>query len=129
MSAERLSRRERQIVDALYAMGEGSAREIADAMREPESLDSIRVTLRVLEQKGHVRHRAEGKRHVYAPVQSPEQARRQAWTRLTRTFFGGSASRALLTFLDLSGDRLDDRDLDELSAWVSRQSRRRKSSS
>jgi BlaI family transcriptional regulator, penicillinase repressor len=121
-----LSRRERQIVDALYAIGEGGAREIAAAMREPQALDSVRVTLGVLERKGRVRHRVEGRRHIYAPVQPPEQARRSAWARLTRTFFGGSPGRALITFLDLSGDRLDDAELDELSRWVADQTRRRK---
>ena len=126
MSTERLSRRERQIVDALYTLGEGGAREIAEAMGEPRALDTVRVTLGVLEKKGLVRHRVEGRRNVYAPVESPTRARRTAWTRFTRTFFGGSSSRALLALLDMSGDRLDDRALDELSRWVARQSRERR---
>jgi BlaI family penicillinase repressor len=125
-TAETLSKRERQIVDALYAMGEGGAREITDALREPEAFDTVRVTLGVLEKKGLVRHRTEGRRHIYQPAQPRDQASRSAWKRLTRTFFGGSPGRALITFLDESRDRLDDKELDELQRWVSAQSKRRR---
>jgi predicted transcriptional regulator len=78
-SIESLSRRERQIVDTLYSLGEGGAREIADALREPESYDSIRVTLGVLERKGLVRFRVDGRRHIYAPKQPRGDASRSAW--------------------------------------------------
>jgi BlaI family penicillinase repressor len=125
-TTETLSKRERQIVDALYAMGEGGAREITDALREPEAFDTVRVTLGVLEKKGLVRHRTEGRRHIYQPAQPRDQASRSAWKRLTRTFFGGSPGRALITFLDESRDRLDESELDELQRWVSAQSKRRR---
>ena len=121
MAAADLTKRERQIVDALYAMGEGGAREIADAIREPDAFDTIRVTLGVLERKGLVRHRVDGRRHIYAPVQSRGDATKSAWRKLTKTFFGGSPGRALISFLDASGDRLDDKDLDELAKWVADQ--------
>ena len=127
MIAEQLSRRERQIMETLYALGEGGAREVAAAMREPEAYHIVRVTLTVLERKGHVRHRVEGRRNVYTPVQSAEKAQRSALTRITRTFFGGSSSRAVIALLDLSRDRLKESDLDELAAWVQAQSRSRKS--
>jgi BlaI family transcriptional regulator, penicillinase repressor len=127
-TTDTLSRRERQIIDALYALREGGAREIADAMREPDALDTVRVTLGVLERKGYVRHRVEGRRHVYVPTQAPEQASKSAWRRLTKTFFGGSAGRALISFLDANGDKLRDDELAELSQWVEEQARRRKRS-
>ena len=123
---ETLSKRERQIVDALYALGEGGAREITDALREPEAFDTVRVTLGVLEKKGLFRNRTDGRRHIYAPAQPKDQASRSAWKRLTRTFFGGSPGRALITFLDESRDRLDDKELDELQRWVAAQSKRRR---
>ena len=126
MPADPLSRRERQIMDALFALGEGGAREITQAMREPDALDTVRVTLGVLEKKGLVRHRAEGRRYVYLPAQSRDDARRSAFTRLTRTFFGGSAGRALVSLAGMTGDRLADEELDALSAWVAEQARRRK---
>ena len=121
-----LSKRERQIVDALYALGEGGAREITDSLREPEAFDTVRVTLGVLEKKGYVRHRTEGRRHIYQPAQPKDQASRSAWRRLTKTFFGGSSGRALIAFLDESRDRLDEKELDELSRWVASQSKKRK---
>ena len=121
-----LSRRERQIIETLHILEEGSAREIAKAMREPEALDSVRVTLGMLEKKGLVRHRVDGRRNVYRPAQSPERARRKAWAQMTRTFFGGSPSDALVALLDMSRERLDDADLDRLAKWVDAQPRRRK---
>jgi BlaI family penicillinase repressor len=125
--AEPLTKRERQIIDALYVLGEGGAREIADAVREPEAFDTIRVTLGVLERKGLVRHRVEGRRHIYMPVQSRGEASKTAWRKLTKTFFGGSPTKALITFLDASGDRLGDDDLDELAQWVADQKRKKRS--
>ena len=124
-----LSKRERQIVDALYALGEGGAREITDTLREPDAFDTVRVTLGVLEKKGYVRHRTEGRRHIYQPAQPRDQASRSAWRRMTKTFFGGSAGRALIAFLDENRDRLDEKELDELSNWVASQSKKRKARS
>jgi BlaI family transcriptional regulator, penicillinase repressor len=126
MATDPLSRRERQIMDALFALGEGGAREITTALREPDALDTVRVTLGVLEKKGLVRHRTEGRRHVFMPAQSRDEARRSAFTRLTRTFFGGSPGRALVSLADMSGDRLADEELEALSKWVAEQTRRRR---
>ena len=124
-----LSKRERQIMDALYALGEGGAREITNALREPQAFDTVRVTLGVLEKKGFVRHRTDGRRHIYQPAQPKDQASRSAWRRLTRTFFGGSPGRALIAFLGEAQDKLDDEELDELQRWVATQSKRRKTRS
>ena len=124
-----LSKRERQIMDALYALGEGGAREITNALREPQAFDTVRVTLGVLEKKGFVRHRTDGRRHIYQPAQPKDQASRTAWRRLTRTFFGGSPGRALIAFLGEAQDKLDDEELDELQRWVATQSKRRKTRS
>jgi BlaI family transcriptional regulator, penicillinase repressor len=126
MSLKDLSKRERQIVDALYALGEGGAREITDALREPQAFDTVRVTLGVLEKKGLVRHRTEGRRHVYQPAQPRDQASRSAWRRLTRTFFGGSPGRALIALLGEAQGKLDDGELEELQRWVANQSKGRK---
>ena len=121
-----LSKRERQIMDALYALGEGGAREITNALREPQAFDTVRVTLGVLEKKGFVRHRTDGRRHIYQPAQPKDQASRTAWRRLTRTFFGGSPGRALIAFLGEAQDKLDDEELDELQRWVATPAKRRK---
>ena len=125
-TAEELTKRERQIVDALYTLGEGSARDVSNAIGEPEAHDTVRVTLGLLQRRGLVRHKLDGKRHIYSPVVARAAASKSAWRRLTRTFFGGSPGRALISFLDMSGDRIADDELDELSRWVDEQTRKRK---
>ncbi|HEX2722887.1 MAG TPA: BlaI/MecI/CopY family transcriptional regulator [Gemmatimonadaceae bacterium] len=120
------SRRERQILDALYKRGEASAREISEEFSEPEALDSIRVILGALEKKGVVKHRVDGKRFIYKPARPADRARRSAWSRLTATFFEGSPSKAILGMIDLSGDRLSDDDFQRLSEWVTQQARVRR---
>ena len=111
-------------MDALFSLGHGGAREVVTALREPEALDSVRVTLKVLEEKGYVTHQREGRRNVYVPRQSMAEAQRSAWQQLTHTFFRGSPSRALLALMDLSADRLTDRDLDEIAQWAQQSARK-----
>jgi len=126
MDADSLSRRERQVLDVLYTKSEATARGVAEALREPQSLDAVRMTLGILEKKGIITHRRDGRRHVYRPTRPADHARRSAWSRMTRTFFSGSPSKAILSLLDMSGDKLDDDELDQLSAWVKQQARARK---
>ena len=125
-ASEELTKRERQIVETLYTLGEGSARDVAAAIDEPEAYDTVRVTLGLLERRGLLRRRLDGKRHIYTPAVARATASKSAWRRLTRTFFGGSPGRALISFLDASGDRIADDELDELARWVNEQSRKRK---
>lgn len=117
-----LSRRERQIMDAVYALREAGATEIVDRIGEPSAHDSVRVTLNNLEKKGLLEHRQEGNRNIYFPVIPREEAQRSAMQHLTRTFFGGSPSKALLAFLDVSGDRLSEQDLNEITRWIDERS-------
>jgi BlaI family transcriptional regulator, penicillinase repressor len=112
------SRREREIMDALYALGEGGAAEVADHIGDPDGYDSIRVTLGILERKGHLQHRQEGLRNIYRPVVSRDRARRKAMQHLVKTFFAGSSSRAILAFLDQSGHRMSDEELDAIAEWI-----------
>ena len=116
----RFSRRERQIMDALFALGEGSAQEVVARLGEPDAFDSVRVTLGVLERKGWVAHRQEGIRNIYYPTVAREKARDSAMRHLTRTFFEGSSSRAILAFLDGSVDELTDEELDEIARRIER---------
>jgi BlaI family transcriptional regulator, penicillinase repressor len=111
-----LSRRERQIVDVLYRLGEAGAAEVVEHLPDQPSYNSVRVTLGILERKGVVRHRQEGNRYVYAPTVSAEQVRESALRHLVRTFFRGSPSKAILTLLDSSSTRLTPEELDELAA-------------
>jgi BlaI family transcriptional regulator, penicillinase repressor len=113
-----LSRRERQIMDFLYARGRASAADVMDGIPEAPSYSAVRALLRVLEEKGHVVHEEEGRAYVYLPKVPREKARRSALTHLVATFFGGSTEQAMAALLDLSGSKLDDDALDRLADRV-----------
>lgn len=116
----KLSRLERTILDALYRLGEGAVTDVTRAMPGEPSRDSVRVTLGILEKKGWVTHRREGTRYVYAPAVPAARASRQAANHLTRTFFAGKPSRAILALLDMSSDQLTPEELEEIAARIER---------
>ena len=117
-SAAQLSRRERQIMDAVYALRRATAADVVAHLGEPDARDSVRVTLANLEKKGLLTHTRAALRNVYVPRVAPAVARRSAMRRLAATFFGGSPSNAALAFLDLSKDRLTDAELEEIARWL-----------
>ena len=84
----------------------------------PPPTTAVRLTLGVLEEKGHVGHRREGRRYVYRPVVPLASASRSALEQLTRTYFRGSPQRAVLAMLDDSAQRMSDHELDEISEWI-----------
>src|SRR6476659_4956105 len=90
-----LSRRERQIVDILYARGRATAAEVQAALPDPPSYSAVRAMLRILEDKGHVKHEQDGPRYVYLPTVAPERAQKTALRHVLQTFFNGSAEQAL----------------------------------
>jgi predicted transcriptional regulator len=120
----RLSRLERTIMDALYRLEEGAVAEVTRAMPGEPFHDSVRVTLGILEKKGWVTHRREGSRNVYSPTVPPARARKQAARHLTRTFFDGKPSRAILALLDMSSDQLTPEEIEEISARIERAGRK-----
>ena len=91
-----LSRRERQIMDVIYRHGKVTAAEVLADLPDPPSYSAVRAMLRLLEEKGHVRHEQDGPRYVYIPVVTRDKARRSAMRHLVRTFFDGSTVAALL---------------------------------
>ncbi|MFQ5569317.1 MAG: BlaI/MecI/CopY family transcriptional regulator [Rhodothermales bacterium] len=113
-----LSRRETQIMDVIYLLGEASVADVVARMPDEPAYNSIRVTLSILERKGYLKHRQEGQRYIYAPVLSTEKATRSALGHLLMTFFGGSPSKAILTLLDMSSNRFTQEDLDQLAERV-----------
>jgi BlaI family transcriptional regulator, penicillinase repressor len=97
---EKLSRREREILDILFALGNnGSAEDIRARLSDPPSYSAVRAMLVKLEAKGVIRHRAEGLRYVYSPVASKSSAQKRAVTQLLHVFFGGSPSQAASALL------------------------------
>jgi predicted transcriptional regulator len=113
-----LSRRERQIIDALYKLGRASAADIRAEMPTPPSYSAVRSLLRILEEKGHVRHEQDGPRYLYVPVVARDSAKRSAMRHLLQTFFDGSTSQAMSALLDVSSSRLDEAELDRLKRLI-----------
>ncbi|HKE25115.1 MAG TPA: BlaI/MecI/CopY family transcriptional regulator [Bryobacteraceae bacterium] len=116
--ADQLSRRERQIMDILYRNGKASAAEVREAMDDAPSYSAVRAMLRVLEEKGHVRHLAEGLRYVYVPVVARDQAKRSAVKHLMNTFFNDSPEQIVAALLDVSSTKLTRDELDRMAALI-----------
>jgi BlaI family transcriptional regulator, penicillinase repressor len=113
-----LSRRERQIMDILYQRGRASASEILEALPDPPSYSAVRAKLRVLEEKGHVRHEAEALHYVYLPTTARDTARRSALRHMLATFFDGSVEQTVAALLDLSAADLSKQDLDRIGRLI-----------
>ena len=113
-----LSRRERQIMDILYRSGKASASDVLNAMPDPPSYSAVRAMLRVLEEKGHVKHQEEGLKYVYAPVVAREKAKRSAVKHVMETFFNGSAEQIVAALLDVSSTKLTRGELDRMAEMI-----------
>lgn len=113
-----LSPRERQIMDVVYERGKATVQEVQDAMPDPPSYSAVRATMRVLEDKGRLHHKEEGRKYVYYPAVAPERARRSALQHIVKTFFGGSAEQAAVALLRMSDTGLAQPELDRLAARI-----------
>jgi predicted transcriptional regulator len=123
-SAAGFSRRERQIMDAIYVLGNATVAQIRDRLPDPPTSTAVRTLLRILEQKGHVRHTMDGLRLVYSPVVPVKQAHRNVLRHVVETFFQGSRSQAMAALLDLPTP-LSDEDLVRMRALIDDARRRR----
>ncbi len=124
--SQNLSRRERQIMEIVYELGEASAKDVEAKLPDAPSYSAIRATMNKLEDKGFLSHREQDLKYVYFPTIEHEDARSSALQRLLQTFFSGSAKQAMSTLLDMSVDEVSDAELDELKAMIesARQSKR-----
>ncbi len=113
-----LSKRERQIMDIIYRRGTATAAEVLKEIPDPPSYSSIRALLRLLEEKGHVRHKADGPRYVFSPTVPHDQARTSALKHILHTFFDNSTEEAVAAMLDISDARLSESELDRLSGLI-----------
>jgi predicted transcriptional regulator len=120
---QQLSRRERQIMDVLYAHGHATAAEVMQRLPEAPSYSAVRAMLRILEEKGHVAHVHDGPRYVYRPIVAREAARRGALEHLIRTFFDGSPASAAAALLESADGQLEEADLERLSDLIERSRR------
>ena len=118
MLPQRLSRRERQILDALFARSPATVAEVLDALPDPPSYNAVRTLLGILEEKGHVQHSKDGRRFVYEPVQSRQSVAGAALRQVVETFFGGRVERAVTTLLAESEANLSDDEAERLKALI-----------
>lgn len=118
-----LSRREQQIMHVIYSRGEATATEVLENLPAPPSYSAVRALLRVLVEKGHLRHRRDGQRYVYSPTVARERVKLSALRRVLRTFFDDSAEEAVAALLDISHERLSDEELERMENLI-KQARR-----
>ncbi len=114
----RLSRRERQIMDVIYARGKATASEVWGDLPDPPSRTAVRTLLRILEDKGHLAHTQQGREYVYHPLQQRKAAGQSAMRRVVRTFFGGSLEKAVAAHLSDPNAELSKDDLQRLQALI-----------
>ena len=115
-----LSRRERQIMEILYQRGKGSASEVRESMEDAPGYSAVRAMLRVLEDKGHVKHEADGLKYVYVPMVTREKAKRSALKHLLDTFFNDAPDQVVAALLDVSSKRLKREELDRMAEMIER---------
>ena len=105
-------------MDVLYQLGDATAADVQERLPEPPSYSAVRAMLRILEDKGHVRHHEDGPRYVYAPVVARDKARKSAVTHLLRTFFDGSVEKAMAALLDGADRSLSRDEMDRLARLI-----------
>jgi BlaI family penicillinase repressor len=120
-----LSRRERQIMDILYRDGRATAADVRASLHDAPSDSAVRTMLRILEDKGHVRHELDGVRYVYVPTVARDKARRSALKHVLNTFFDGSASQVVAALFELSPRDLGDEEIARLRTIIDRAKRTR----
>jgi BlaI family transcriptional regulator, penicillinase repressor len=113
-----LSRRERQIIDILYRRGRATAADVMEDLSGDPSYSTVRTQLRVLEEKGHVRHEDDGQRYVYSPALARGTVRRSALKHLVETFFDGSVEQTVAALLGGEGSRLSQAKLDRIEELI-----------
>jgi predicted transcriptional regulator len=115
-----LTRRERQIMDILFRRGRATAAEVMEGLPGEPSYSTVRTHLRILEDKGHVRHEEDGVRFVYMPVVARRAARKSALRHLVETFFDGSPEKAVAALLGGEGSKLSDDQLERIAGMIDR---------
>ena len=115
---QKLSRRERQVIDILLTVGEATAAEIHRLLPEPPTYSAVRALLRVMEEKGVLSHRSDGPRYVYKPTIAPARARQSILRQVLHTLFQGSREQLVAALLDPATDKISHDELDRLAARI-----------
>jgi predicted transcriptional regulator len=119
-----LSRRERQIMEVIYSMGEATAADVVAGLPDPPSYSTVRALLRILEDKEVLKHREEGPRYVYLPTEAPEKASRSALKQVVQTFFEGSLANAVAAFVDTKDTTLSAEEIKRLESIIKQAKKR-----
>lgn len=119
-----LSRRERQIMEAIYAKGEATATDVLDAMADPPTRTAVRTFLGILENKGYLTHSKRGREFVYHPTHERERTGQSAFGRVLETFFGGSLEKAVASYLADPGSEISPDELKRLSTLINKAKRK-----
>lgn len=112
-------------MNVIFRLGEGTVAEVRDELEDPPSYSAVRTQLGILEEKGQLTHRTDGRRYVYKAVESSSRAGKRELKGLLRTFFGDSPTAAVATLLDMEADELTDEELEDLGELVARARRQR----
>ena len=113
-----LSRRERQIMDILHRAGKATAADVLDSLPDAPSYSAVRALLRILENKGHIRHEEDGRAYVYMPIVRRTDARQSALSHLLKTFFDNSAEQAMAALLAIKGEKMSAAELERMSKLI-----------
>ena len=120
---DQLSRRERQIMDIIYKCGQATVAEVLESIPDPPSYSAVRAHLRILEEKGYLRHEDDGPRYVFKPTVSRDEAMRSAVQHLMRTFFKGSAEETMAAILDVTDEPMTDEAYERLLELIEKSRR------
>ena len=113
-----LSRRERQIIDIIYTIGEATVSQVLQQMPEPPSYTTVRTLMRLLEEKGHLKHKQDGPRYIYGPTVPKTKAQQSALHQLMDTFFNNSPTQTVAALLDLESTKLSEDEIRELETLL-----------
>ena len=117
-SHTRLGSRERQIMEVVYRLGQATVAEVLAQIEDPPSYSAVRAMLRILEDKGHLKHVQDGPRYLYLPVVSGERARRSILQDVVKRLFDNSTEKAVAALLESSSDRMSDAELERLRRMI-----------
>lgn len=114
----RLGSRERQIMEVIYHLGRATVAEVLEQLEDPPSYSAVRAMLRILEDKGHLRHEQDGPRYLYLPVVSSERARRSILQDIVKRLFDNSTEKAVAALIESSSARMSDAELERLRRLI-----------
>jgi predicted transcriptional regulator len=118
--ASSLTRRERQIMDIIHRRGKATAHDVLEDLADPPSYSAVRALLRLLEERGHVKHAQDGLKYVYAAATTRADARKSALSHVVSTFFAGSVEQAVVSLVESSRTKLSREELDRLAEVIDR---------